>query len=92
MPPVVAAGAIASRFPDAAYRQRPGSIALLQVTSAERIALMNGLDVVREHKAVFLDRFDAPKFLAASTNIVVSLRLENALNYLYLEVCWQAPH
>ena len=80
-----------------AYRQRPESIALLQVTNAERIAreseefiaLMNQLDIVRGHKAVFLGRFDTPQFLADSTDIVVSHQLENALNYLYLEVCWQ---
>ena len=80
-----------------AYRARPESIALLQVTNAERIAqespefigLMNQLDIVRQHKAVFLGRHDTPIFLAENTDIVVSHQLENPLNYLYLEVCWQ---
>jgi Protein of unknown function (DUF2827) len=80
-----------------AYRKRPDSIAILQVTNAERIAtesaefiaLMNQLDIVREHKAVFLGRHETPIFLAESTDIVVSHQIENPLNYFYLEVCWQ---
>jgi hypothetical protein len=80
-----------------AYRERPDAIALLQVTNAERmaresldfIALMNQLDIVREHKAVFLGRHETPVFLAEHTDIVISHQLENPLNYLYLEACWQ---
>jgi hypothetical protein len=80
-----------------AYRERPDDIALLQVTNAERIAresldfiaLMNQLDIVREHKAVFLGRHETPVFLAEHTDIVISHQLENPLNYLYLEACWQ---
>jgi len=82
---------------EAAYRQRPDSIELLQVTNAEGIArnslefitLMNQLDIVREHKAVFLGRHETPRFLAENTDIVVSHQWENPLNYFYLEVCWQ---
>ncbi|QQC67311.1 DUF2827 domain-containing protein [Paraburkholderia ginsengisoli] len=80
-----------------AYRRRPDSIAVLQVTNAEPIArdslefisLMNQLDIVRDHKAVFLGRHETPIFLAENTDIVVSHQLENPLNYFYLEVCWQ---
>jgi hypothetical protein len=80
-----------------AYRQRPERIALLQVTNAEQIArdsvdfiaLMNQLDIVRDHKAVFLGRRETPVFLAENTDIVISHQLENPLNYFYLEVCWQ---
>ncbi len=80
-----------------AYRQRPNSIELLQVTNTERIAtdslefiaLMNQLDIVRKHKAVFLGRHETPEFLAQNTDIVISHQLENPLNYFYLEVCWQ---
>lgn len=79
------------------YRQRPDSVALLQVTNAEGIAreskefiaLMNQLDIVRNHKAVFLGRHETPAFLAENTDIVISHQLENPLNYFYLEVCWQ---
>lgn len=80
-----------------AYRARPEAIALLQVTNAERLArenmefitLMNQLDLVREHKAVFLGRHETPVFLAQNTDIVVSHQWENPLNYFYLETCWQ---
>ncbi|RSZ46065.1 MULTISPECIES: DUF2827 domain-containing protein [unclassified Variovorax] len=80
-----------------AYRSRPEAIALLQVTNAERLArenmefitLMNQLDLVREHKAVFLGRHETPVFLAQNTDIVVSHQWENPLNYFYLETCWQ---
>ncbi|MFM9921710.1 DUF2827 domain-containing protein [Variovorax sp. H27-G14] len=80
-----------------AYRARPEAIALLQVTNAERMAtqnmefitLMNQLDLVREHKAVFLGRHETPAFLAQNTDIVVSHQWENPLNYFYLETCWQ---
>jgi hypothetical protein len=80
-----------------AYRERPESIAILQVSNADTIAreslefitLMNQLDIVREHKAVFLGRHDTPAFLAEHTDIVISNQMENPLNYFYLEVCWQ---
>jgi hypothetical protein len=80
-----------------AYRERPESIEILQVANAEQIAresmefitLMNQLDIVREHKAVFLGRHETPVFLAENTDIVVSHQLENPLNYFYLEVAWQ---
>jgi Protein of unknown function (DUF2827) len=80
-----------------AYRARPESIAILQVTNAEAMAreslefitLMNQLDIVKEHRAVFLGRHDTPTFLAENTDIVISHQMENPLNYFYLEVCWQ---
>jgi hypothetical protein len=80
-----------------AYRARPQSIELLQVTNAERlavhnrefIALMNQLDIVRDHKAVFLGRHETPVFLAQNTDVVISHQWANPLNYFYLEACWQ---
>lgn len=80
-----------------AYRARPAAIERLQVTNADRIAkesmefitLMNQLDIVRDHKAVFLGRHETPRFLAENTDIVLSHQLENPLNYFYLECCWQ---
>lgn len=80
-----------------AYRARREAIALLQVANAEKMArenmefitLMNQLDLVREHKAVFLGRHDTPTFLAQNTDIVISHQWENPLNYFYLETCWQ---
>lgn len=80
-----------------AYRQMPQAIELLQVTNAlpmaqkqlDFIALMNQLDIVREHKAVFLGRYETPQFLADNTDIVISHQWDNPLNYFYLETCWQ---
>ncbi|AMP10085.1 hypothetical protein CAter282_2337 [Collimonas arenae] len=80
-----------------AYRQRPQDIALLQVTNTERlardskefIAVMNQMDIVREHKAVFLGYHDTPNFLSKMTDVVISHQIENALNYFYFDVCWQ---
>nr|WP_250488284.1 MULTISPECIES: DUF2827 family protein [unclassified Caballeronia] len=72
-----------------AYRERPDDIQLLQVTNAQHlatqcrefIALKNQLDIVRNHKAVFLGRFDTSTYLAKHTDIVVSQHWENPLNY-----------
>lgn len=80
-----------------AYRAAPEAIARLQVTNtldkaqknAEFIALMHQLDIVRDHKAVFLGRCETPQFLAEHTDILISHQWENPLNYLYLEACWQ---
>ena len=79
------------------YRSHPEQIDMLQVTNAQDLAtsnhdfisLMNQLDIVRQHKAVFWGRFETPVLLAQHTDMVLSHQLENALNYLYLEVCWQ---
>jgi hypothetical protein len=79
------------------YRERPDDIAVLQVANAlsmaqehrDFIALMNQLDIVRGHKAVFTGRHDTPTFLAQNTDIVISHQMGNPLNYFYLEVCWQ---
>jgi hypothetical protein len=80
-----------------AYRRRPQDIEILQVTNADRlareskefIAVMNQLDIVRQHKAVFLGRFDTPQFLSQMSDVVISHQIENALNYFYFDVCWQ---
>jgi hypothetical protein len=82
---------------DLAYRRNPEAIALLQVANAEGLATgshefqvaMRHLDLVRDHKAVFLGTHPTPDFLAQYTDVVVSHQWENPLNYLYLEVCWQ---
>lgn len=80
-----------------AYRRKPDAIAYLHVTNALRlaqeskefVALMNQLDIVRSHKASFLGVFETPAFLSEMTDAVISHQWENALNYFYLEVCWQ---
>lgn len=80
-----------------AFRQRPEEIQILQVTNAERlaheskefVAVMNQLDIVRQHKAIFLGRYDTPQFLSQMSDVVISHQIENALNYFYFDVCWQ---
>lgn len=80
-----------------AYRCTPGAVALLQVTNTAHLAnrnpefgaIMGQLSLVREHKAVFLDRHDTPAFLAEMTDVVVSHQWGNPLNYFYFDVCWQ---
>lgn len=80
-----------------AYRRSPELLAFLHVTNADRlaresspfIALMNQLDIVRQHKAAFVQRHATPQFLAEMTDIMVSHQWENPLNYSYLEACWQ---
>jgi Protein of unknown function (DUF2827) len=79
------------------YRERPDEVEVLQVANSlsiaqnqlDFIALMNQLDIVRGHKAVFTGRHETPTFLAQNTDIVISHQMENPLNYFYLEVCWQ---
>jgi hypothetical protein len=80
-----------------AYREAPDKIAFLHVTNADQFVhenrefagLARQLDIVRGHKASFVGRFETPKFLSDFTDIVVSHQWGLALNYLYLEVCWQ---
>lgn len=80
-----------------ALRRRPEAIEHLHVTNSEHLAknskefivLMNQLDIVRNHKARFLGNYPTPQFLSEMTDIVISHQWENALNYFYLEVCWQ---
>jgi hypothetical protein len=80
-----------------AYRRRPDLIGFLHVTNADRlatqsadfIALMQQLDLVRQHKATFVARHETPQFLAEFTDVMVSHQWDNPLNYFYLEVCWQ---
>ncbi len=80
-----------------AFRQAPDKIAFLHVTNSDYmvhddygfVALMTGLDIVNAHKAAFIGMFATPDFLSSHTDIVVSHQWGLALNYLYLEVCWQ---
>ncbi len=80
-----------------AYRRAPDAIAMLQVTNTGHLAnrnpefgaVMGQLDLVRNHKAVFLERYDTPQFLALMTDVVVSHQWANPLNYFYFDCCWQ---
>lgn len=76
------------------FRQRPELIDFISITNtrslrqnAEFIAVVGHLDLVRQGRAFFEDRYATPWFLAHHTDIVVSHQWENPLNYTYLEVC-----
>lgn len=78
-----------------AWRQRPDLIEFVSVTNtarlrhnAEFIGVVQHLDLVRQHKAFFEDRFPTAWFLAHHTDVVVSHQWENPLNYAYLETAW----
>ena len=80
-----------------AFRRRPELIGFLHVTNAdglareskEFVAVMSQLDIVRQHKASFVGRFETPQFLSEFTDAVISHQWENPLNYFYFDVCWQ---
>jgi len=80
-----------------AYRAEPDLIEFLHVTNADQFVtedfgfpgIMRQLDIVNEHKASFVGSFSTPDFLSNHTDIVVSHQTGLALNYMYLEVCWQ---
>lgn len=80
-----------------AYRLHPELVAFLHVTNAETLAnnsqdftaIMSQLDIVRQHKAAFVGRYETPQFLSEMSDVVISHQWENPLNYFYLEVCWQ---
>lgn len=77
------------------YRQRPELINGVKITNTqnirtkgEMIHLMNQLDIVREHKTSFENRFPTAWFLSEHTDIVLSHQWENALNYAYLDAVY----
>ena len=74
------------------YRNRPELIDKIKITntqkvreSQELIHLMNHLDIVKQGKATFENRFPMAWFLSEHTDIVLAHQWENALNYAYLD-------
>lgn len=80
-----------------AFRQAPDKVGFLHVTNADQFVhenrefagLARELDIVKAHKASFVGRYETPRFLAEYTDVMLSHQWGLALNYLYLEVCWQ---
>lgn len=77
------------------YRTDSSLIDMIRVTNTsnvrkntELIHLMNQLDIVKNGKATFEDRFSTPWFLAVHSDIVLSHQWENALNYAYLDAVY----
>jgi hypothetical protein len=79
------------------FREIPDRIGFLHVLSADSMArenpefigIMSLLEIVKAQKASFIGVHETPPFLANFTDIVISHQWGLALNYLYLEVCWQ---
>lgn len=79
------------------FRKLPEKIGFLHVANATHMALaereftglMHHLEIVKAHKASFIQRVRTPDFLNEYTDIVVSHQWGLPLNYFYLECCWQ---
>ncbi|MFM0609724.1 DUF2827 family protein [Paraburkholderia sediminicola] len=79
-----------------AYRQNPNLFGTMRVTNTthlrtdiEFVGLMSNLDIVRDGKCSFEDRFDTIPFINKYGDVVISHQWDNPLNYFYLEVAWQ---
>lgn len=80
-----------------AFRKHPEAIAHLHVANADQfvhddrefVGFMRQLDIVNAHKASFIGRVRTPDFLSEHTDVVISHQWGLALNYFYLECCWQ---
>ena len=77
------------------YREKPHLIETVKVTNTQKIRfkgefvhIMNQLDIVKNKKATFENRFPMPWFLSEYTDVVVSHQWENALNYAYLDAIY----
>lgn len=77
------------------YRQRPELLQTVKVTNTQKIRLykefihlMNQLDIVKQGKATFENRFPMAWFLSEHTDIVLAHQWENALNYAYLDAIY----
>ena len=70
------------------WRRHPELLEFVSVTNtahlrqnAEFLGVVGHLDLVRQHRAYFEDRYATPWFLAHHTDVVVSHQWENPLNY-----------
>lgn len=80
---------------DEAYRADRGSVAMMHVLNTLHLKdhptmlyLANSLDLVKEHKAVFLGRHDIVGFMAQSADAVLSHQWTNDQNYSYLDALY----
>ncbi len=82
---------------DMAYRQASESLQFMNVLCADHMVqhptllyMGNSLDLVRDHKAVFLGRFDVVSFMAEQANAVIAHQWQNDQNYSYFDVLYGA--
>jgi 2-polyprenyl-3-methyl-5-hydroxy-6-metoxy-1,4-benzoquinol methylase len=77
------------------YRQRPELLQTVKVTNTQKIRLykefiflMTQLDLQKDGKITFENRFPMAWFLSEHTDIVLAHQWENALNYAYLDAIY----
>jgi hypothetical protein len=77
------------------YRIKPELLKSVKVTNTQKIRfygefihLMNQLDIVKQGKTTFENRFPMAWFLSEHTDVVVAHQWENALNYAYLDAIY----
>lgn len=80
---------------DEAYRVNPNCIDFLSVlntlhmtTHPTMLYLANSLDLVKQHKMVFLGRHDIVGFMTEKADAVVSHQWRNSQNYSYLDALY----
>ncbi|RQO42006.1 DUF2827 domain-containing protein [Variovorax sp. KBW07] len=80
---------------DEAYRADPGSVAMMNVLNTlhmkdhpTMLYFANQLDLVKQHKALFLGRHDIVGFMVQSADAVVSHQWTNDQNYSYLDALY----
>lgn len=80
---------------DEAYRKDPSSVAMMHALNTLHMAthptllyLANSLDLVRQHKAVFVGRHDIVGYMAQHADAVVSHQWLNDQNYSYLDALY----
>lgn len=90
---VVKSSSIPMLVCDEAYRADPASVAFMHVLNTLHLKdhptmlyLANSLDLVRQHKAVFLGREDIAGFMVQHADAVVAHQWHNTQNYAYLDV------
>jgi hypothetical protein len=80
---------------ESVYRENPSLIDSIKVTNTQKvrfhkelISIMNHLDIVKDKKTTFEDRFPIAWFLTEHTDVVIAHQWENALNYAYLDAIY----
>ena len=77
------------------YRQNPDIIEKVYITNSSKIKeykefihLMGQLDIIKNKKMTFENRFPMSWFLSEHTDVVLAHQWENALNYAYLDAIY----
>ena len=77
------------------YRNRPELINTIKITNTQKVRfneelihLMGQLNIVKDGKSSFENRFPMAWFLSEHTDVVLAHQWENALNYAYLDAVY----